>query len=284
MVVFMDPEQVGPVVGMTQMGGEGAQWIGMEPFVDADHFVQNIGDGTFMHSGSLAVRAAIAAGVNVTFKLLCNGTVAMTGGQDAVGALPVDRLAAMLLDEGVTKVIITTEDRARIPRVRLPKSVKVLDRAVIEDALAELKATTGVTVLIHDQECAAEKRRARPRGKAQAPTTRVWINERICEGCGDCGRKSNCLSVHPVPTEFGRKTRIDQSSCNLDYSCLDGDCPACMTIVPAGKPQRAELPALAATDVAGKPARPVRAPSAYGSPGSGARASSPSPRCWPPRP
>ena len=254
MVVFMDPEQVGPVVGMTQMGGEGAQWIGMEPFVDADHFVQNIGDGTFMHSGSLAVRAAIAAGVNVTFKLLYNGTVAMTGGQDAVGALPVDRLAATLLDEGVTKVIITTEDRARIPRARLPKSVKVLDRAAIEDALAELKATAGVTVLIHDQECAAEKRRARRRGKAQAPTTRVWINERICEGCGDCGRKSNCLSVHPVPTEFGRKTRIDQSSCNLDYSCLDGDCPAFMTIEPASKPKHAEPLALDATDIA-DPAR-----------------------------
>jgi indolepyruvate ferredoxin oxidoreductase len=239
---------------MTQMGGEGAQWIGMEPFIDHDHFVQNIGDGTFMHSGSLAVRAAIAAGVNVTFKLLYNGTVAMTGGQDAVGALPVDRLAATLLDEGVAKVIITTEDRARIPRARLPKSVKVLDRAEIEDALAELKATAGVTVLIHDQECAAEKRRARRRGKLEAPTTRVWINERICEGCGDCGRKSNCLSVHPVPTEFGRKTRIDQSSCNLDYSCLDGDCPAFMTITPAGKPKRAELPALGATDIA-EPAR-----------------------------
>ncbi|MEU0452973.1 indolepyruvate ferredoxin oxidoreductase family protein [Streptomyces sp. NPDC006129] len=254
MVVFMDPEQVGSVVGMTQMGGEGAQWIGMEPFIDHDHFVQNIGDGTFMHSGSLAVRAAIAAGVNVTFKLLYNGTVAMTGGQDAVGALPVDRLAATLLDEGVAKVIITTEDRARIPRARLPKSVKVLDRAEIEDALAELKATAGVTVLIHDQECAAEKRRVRRRGKLEAPTTRVWINERLCEGCGDCGRKSNCLSVHPVPTEFGRKTRIDQSSCNLDYSCLDGDCPAFMTITPAGKPKRAELPALGATDIA-EPAR-----------------------------
>ncbi|WP_406221714.1 indolepyruvate ferredoxin oxidoreductase family protein [Streptomyces canus] len=254
MVVFMDPEQVGSVIGMTQMGGEGAQWIGMEPFVDADHFVQNIGDGTFTHSGSLAVRAAVAARVNVTFKLLYNGTVAMTGGQDAVGALAVDRLAATLLAEGVAKVIITTEDRARIPRARLPKSVKVLDRAAIEDALTELKATAGVTVLIHDQECAAEKRRARRRGKAQAPTTRVWINERICEGCGDCGRKSNCLSVHPVSTEYGRKTRIDQSSCNLDYSCLDGDCPAFMTITPAGKPEHTELPDLDATDVI-EPAR-----------------------------
>ncbi|KOG24351.1 indolepyruvate ferredoxin oxidoreductase family protein [Streptomyces viridochromogenes] len=256
MVVFMDPEQVGTVVGMTQMGGEGAQWIGMEPFVDDDHFVQNIGDGTYMHSGSLAVRAAVAAGVNVTFKLLYNGTVAMTGGQDAVGALPVDRLAATLLDEGVAKVIITTEDTGRVARARLPKAVKVLERGGIEDALAELKATPGVTVLIHDQECAAEKRRARRRGKAETPTTRVWINERICEGCGDCGRKSNCLSVHPVPTEFGRKTRIDQSSCNLDYSCLDGDCPAFMTITPAGRPKRAAIPALEATDVA----EPARAP------------------------
>ncbi|MFE1752405.1 indolepyruvate ferredoxin oxidoreductase family protein [Streptomyces anandii] len=250
MVLFMDAEQVGTVVGMTQMGGEGAQWIGMEPFVDEDHFVQNIGDGTFMHSGSLAVRAAVAAGVNVTFKLLYNGTVAMTGGQDAVGALPVDRLAATLLDEGVAKVIITTEDRKRVPRAGLPRAVRVLDRARIEEALAELKATPGVTVLIHDQECAAEKRRARRRGRAETPARRVWINERICEGCGDCGRKSNCLSVHPASTEFGRKTRIDQSSCNVDYSCLDGDCPAFMTVIPAegGRKRRALAP-LAADDV-----------------------------------
>ncbi|WP_051869461.1 DUF6537 domain-containing protein [Streptomyces resistomycificus] len=151
-------------------------------------------------------------------------------------------------------MIITTEDRARIPRARLPKSVKVLGRAAIEDAMAELKDTAGVTVLIHDQECAAEKRRARRRGKVQVPRTRVWINERICEGCGDCGRKSNCLSVHPVSTEFGRKTRIDQSSCNLDYSCLDGDCPAFMTITSTGKPKHADLPVLEATDVA-EPAR-----------------------------
>ncbi|MEU6284253.1 indolepyruvate ferredoxin oxidoreductase family protein [Streptomyces sp. NPDC047028] len=252
MVVFMDAEQVGTVVGMTQMGGEGAQWIGMEPFVDDDHFVQNIGDGTYMHSGSLAVRAAVAAGVNVTYKVLYNGTVAMTGGQDAVGALPVDRLASTLLDEGVAKVIVTSEDTARVPRARLPRAVRVLDRSRIDDALAELKATPGVTVLIHDQECAAEKRRARRRGKAETPAKRVFINERVCEGCGDCGRKSNCLSVHPTSTEFGRKTRIDQSSCNLDYSCVDGDCPAFMTIVPADGPRRAAraaLPDLAATDL-----------------------------------
>ncbi|GHD87075.1 indolepyruvate ferredoxin oxidoreductase family protein [Streptomyces naganishii] len=267
MVLFMDAEQVGTVVGMTQMGGEGAQWIGMEPFVDDDHFVQNIGDGTFMHSGSLAVRAAVAAGVNVTFKLLYNGTVAMTGGQDAVGALPVDRLAATLLDEGVAKVIITTENRKRVPRARLPRSVRVLDRARIEDALAELKATPGVTVLIHDQECAAEKRRARRRGKAETPAKRVWINERVCEGCGDCGRKSNCLSVHPTSTEFGRKTRIDQSSCNVDYSCLDGDCPAFMTVIPAaGGRKRAALPELAplAADDVPEPVRSTGGGDSFG--------------------
>lgn len=248
MVLFMDPAQVGTLVGMTQMGGEGAQWIGIEPYVDVDHFVQNMGDGTFVHSGSLAVRAAVAAGVNITYKLLYNGTVAMTGGQDAVGALPVDRLAAGLLSEGVAKVIITSEDPSRVPRNSLPGSVGVLDRKEIGHALTELKATPGVTVLIHDQECAAEKRRARRRGTVEAPASRVWINERICEGCGDCGRKSNCLSVHPVTTEFGRKTRIDQSSCNVDYSCLDGDCPAFMTITPAAT-ERVALPALQATDL-----------------------------------
>ncbi|MCW0213119.1 MAG: indolepyruvate ferredoxin oxidoreductase family protein [Pseudonocardia sp.] len=258
MVVFMDPGQVGTIVGMTQMGGEGAQWLGIEPFVADDHFVQNVGDGTFMHSGSLAVRASVAAGVNVTYKLLYNGTVAMTGGQDPVGALPVDRVAAMLLDEGVARVIITTENRSRIPRTHLPKSVKVLDRNEIEGALTELRAVPGVTVLIHDQECAAEKRRDRRRGKRETPATKVVINERICEGCGDCGRKSNCLSVHPVSTEFGRKTRIDQSSCNLDYSCLEGDCPAFMTVTPGTRARRTPLPDLAADEIA-EPERSVSA-------------------------
>lgn len=262
MAVFMDPKQVGTIVGMTQMGGEGAQWIGISPFVSDDHFVQNIGDGTFMHSGSLAVRAAVAAGVNVTYKLLHNGTVAMTGGQDPVGALPVDRVAAMLLNEGVARVIITTEDTGRIPRARLPRSVKVLDRNEIEAALAELKSVPGVTVLIHDQECAAEKRRARRRGKAETPPTRVVINERICEGCGDCGRKSNCLSVQPVSTEFGRKTQIDQSSCNLDFSCLDGDCPAFVTVTPGTRSARAPLPNLSADDIA-EPTKTVN-PDSFG--------------------
>ncbi|MGH3380850.1 MAG: indolepyruvate ferredoxin oxidoreductase family protein [Actinoallomurus sp.] len=248
MAVLMEPEQVGTVVGLTQMGGEGAQWIGMAPFVGEEHFVQNMGDGTFTHSGSLAVRAAVAAGVNITFKLLHNSAVAMTGGQQAVGALPVDRIAALLLLEGAAKVIITSDDPDRLRRVRLPAGAEVRHRDELSRSQRELAAVPGVTVLIHDQECAAEKRRKRRRGKAATPEARVVINERVCEGCGDCGTVSNCLSVQPVSTEFGRKTRIHQSSCNVDYSCLSGDCPSFVTVVPGGRRPRRELPDLPVTE------------------------------------
>lgn len=238
MTLFMDPQQAGTVVGISQMGGEGAQWIGASPFVDTPHLVQNLGDGTFWHSGSLAVRAAVASGANVTYKLLHNSVVAMTGGQDAVGAKPVEQVAALLLAEGVRKIVVTTDDPATLRRRRFPRGVEVRPRDQLLRTQEELAAVPGVTVLIHDQECAAEKRRKRRRGTQETPRTRVLINERVCEGCGDCGTKSNCLSVHPVDTEFGRKTQIHQSSCNVDYSCLSGDCPSFLTVEPVAGAHR----------------------------------------------
>ncbi|KDN24265.1 indolepyruvate ferredoxin oxidoreductase family protein [Amycolatopsis rifamycinica] len=253
MALFMEPDQVGTVLGVTQMGGEGTQWIGMAPFVEAAHFVQNIGDGTFTHSGSLAVRAAVAAGVNITYKLLYNSTVAMTGGQDAVGGLPVEKVAELLLVEGAKRVVITSDAPAKLRRRKLPAGVEVRDRTELLRTQEELAAVQGVTVLIHEQECAAEKRRKRRRGKQAAPATRVVINERVCEGCGDCGTKSNCLSVQPVETEFGRKTAIHQSSCNVDYSCLAGDCPSFVTVVPTGRKRRREAAELAADAVPAPP-------------------------------
>ncbi|MEX2626327.1 MAG: indolepyruvate ferredoxin oxidoreductase family protein, partial [Ilumatobacteraceae bacterium] len=263
MVALMEPERIGDLVGLTAMGGEGAQWIGIAPFVERDHLVQNLGDGTFFHSGSLAIRAAVASGVDITYKLLHNGTVAMTGGQDPTGRTDVGGITRMLLLEGVSRVIVTSDDIDRYAPDTFPTEVDVWDRTRLAEAERVLAETPGTTVLVHDQACAAENRRARSRGLLPTPGFRVVINERVCEGCGDCGDVSNCLSVQPVDTPWGRKTRIDQSSCNFDLSCLRGDCPSFATVtVPDDRSRaaRRRVAERAANDVVAIDDLPVPSP------------------------
>ncbi|MGH9559494.1 MAG: indolepyruvate ferredoxin oxidoreductase family protein, partial [Bryobacteraceae bacterium] len=215
---------------LTHMGGEGAPWIGMAPFVGHEHIFQNIGDGTFFHSGSLALQALVASGLNITYKILYNGHVAMTGGQTAEGALPIPMLTKKLEAEGVRKTIVLAENPERWQNAELASNAQVRDRSELERTLAELEKIPGVTAMIYDQECAAEKRRKRSRGSYDEPATRLMIHEEVCEGCGDCVKQSNCMSLTPVATLRGQKMRIHQSSCNKDYSCALGDCPSFVTV------------------------------------------------------
>jgi len=212
------------------MGAEGAQWIGMSPFTDAKHIFQNMGDGTYAHSGSLAIRYCASTNANITFKILRNAHTSMTGGQAIQGEEQLNSLVSELIANGVKKVIVTSDRPERISG--LPAGVEAWHRDRLDEAQRALAATPGTTVLVHEQECAAELRRARSRGKADEPVEVTVINERVCEGCGDCGVKSNCMSVEPVATEFGRKTRIHQSSCNKDFSCVTGFCPSFVTVTP----------------------------------------------------
>ncbi len=231
---------------LTHMGGEGAPWIGMAPFVDRPHIFQNVGDGTYFHSGALAVAACVAAGVNITYKILYNGAVAMTGGQQAAGAVPVPELTRKLQADGVRKIAVLTDDLAKYKGVALASSARLRGRDDLPEVLREFEREPGVTAIVYDQQCAAEKRRLRSRGTLAEPALRLVIHEEVCEGCGDCATQSNCLSLYPVETEYGPKTRIHQSSCNKDYSCALGDCPAFLSVKvkPGTGLRRAPLPQL----------------------------------------
>ncbi len=215
----------------THMGGEGAPWIGQAAFSELPHVFQNLGDGTYFHSGYLAIRAAVAAKVNMTYKVLYNDAVAMTGGQPVDGTISVRQIAQQMAAEGVKRIALVTEDLSRYDdRSALPAHVTLHDRKEMDAVQRELREVPGVSVLIYDQVCAAEKRRRRKKGEFPEPAERLFINEAVCEGCGDCGEQSNCTSLLPVETEFGRKRTIDQSSCNKDYSCVKGFCPSFVTV------------------------------------------------------
>jgi indolepyruvate ferredoxin oxidoreductase len=218
-------------LGYTQMGGEGANWVGEAPFSKRGHVFQNLGDGTYNHSGYMAIRAAIAAKTNITYKILFNDAVAMTGGQRNDGGLTVPQVARQVAAEGAKRVVVVTDEPDKYPRDTLwPSGLTVHHRDDLIEVQKQLAAISGVTVLIYDQTCAAEKRRRRKRHTYPDPEKRVIINDLVCEGCGDCGVKSNCVSVQPLETEWGRKRTIDQSSCNKDFSCIKGFCPSFVTV------------------------------------------------------
>ena len=217
--------------GATHMGGEGANWIGEAPFSTRDHVFQNIGDGTYNHSGLMAIRHAVATSTSITYKILFNDAVAMTGGQRNDGGLTVEQIAQQMRAIGVERIAVVSDEPDKYPsRSAFPALTSFNHRSELQAVQTELMGVKGVSVLIYDQTCAAEKRRRRRKGQFPDPQKRVFINELVCEGCGDCGVQSNCVAIQPVETEFGRKRKIDQSSCNKDFSCLKGFCPSFVTV------------------------------------------------------
>jgi len=215
----------------TQMGGEGVSWVGQAPFTDESHVFANLGDGTYFHSGILAIRQAVAAQVNITYKILFNDAIAMTGGQPVDGVLTVPILTRQVAAEGVTRIVVVSDDVARTSQTgAFAAGVAFHHRDDLDAVQRDLRTHLGVGVLIYDQTCATELRRRRKRGLAPDPGVRAYINPRVCEGCGDCSTQSNCISIEPLDTDFGRKRRIDQSSCNSDLSCLKGFCPSFVTV------------------------------------------------------
>jgi indolepyruvate ferredoxin oxidoreductase len=226
MVQWMDRE----TVGFTHMGGEGANWIGEAPFSNRDHVFQNLGDGTYNHSGVQAIRAALAAGTKITYKILYNDAVAMTGGQTNEGGLDAPRIVAELKAMGVEKLAVVYDEKEDVDPAAFPSGVPLHERAELMTVQDDMKTHDGVSAIVYIQTCAAEKRRRRKRGTFPDPDKRVFINTDVCEGCGDCGVQSNCVSIVPAETELGRKRAIDQSSCNKDFSCLKGFCPSFVTL------------------------------------------------------
>ncbi|ALN82983.1 indolepyruvate ferredoxin oxidoreductase family protein [Lysobacter antibioticus] len=231
MVTWMDRD----TNTFTHMGGEGVTWSGQSAFTDTEHVFQNLGDGTYFHSGSLAIRQSVATGVNITYKILYNDAVAMTGGQPVDGTLSVPQIAHQVRSEGVHTIVLLSDDIAKWNKREIfPSDMEFHDRKELDAVQKRLREVKGVSVLIFDQTCATEKRRRRKRGKMVDPQKRVMVNTLVCEGCGDCGKKSFCVSVLPKETEFGRKREIDQSNCNKDYSCVNGFCPSFVTVEGGG--------------------------------------------------
>ena len=227
----------------THMGGEGVPWMGTAPFTSEKHVFANLGDGTYFHSGILAIRQSVAAGNNITYKILYNDAVAMTGGQHVDGQLSVPQLSHQLASEGVNEIWLVTDEPDKYPTADLAPGIKIRMREYLDEVQRHLREVEGCTAIIYDQTCAAEKRRRRKRGILEDPQKRVFINPLVCEGCGDCSVQSNCIAVEPLETEFGRKRQINQSSCNKDFSCVNGFCPSFVT-VHGGQLRKGSLPAL----------------------------------------